>query len=268
MGAVKTDYQTTYFRPTQKLGIKDKTLGDRIVGYYEFGKALEAFTELLRTATADEIKVFNEIIAARPEFRIFSNLARGFENPNSTLKLEPMKPNDDFSRSGLFWLTALARVEFATTRSVFHGAESPFLEVAPTHPDEQVIYFRMLLDSFKSHYYDTMDSAQIKIVTASSRVGASQKVLAYIRRLALMADMYAALIPAAQDQFTPDQVAEFKSMGKKFHQKFNELTRNVGMSLTQKNGAAIGAETRSQITTYYESCDLKCRRLAQQVGGF
>ena len=60
MGAVKTTSTTTYFRPIQKLGPKDKTLGDRIVGYYEFGKALEAFTALILNSTKEEIEVYKE----------------------------------------------------------------------------------------------------------------------------------------------------------------------------------------------------------------
>ncbi len=256
-----------YFRPVQKLGFKDKTLGDRIVGYYEFGKSLEALSELIKQSSAEEIKVFNEIISARPEFRIYTNLARGFENPNSNLKIEPLKPNDDFSRIGLFWLTSLARIEFATTQSVFHGLEQPFLDVAPENHSEQAFYFQMLLDAFKSHYYDTMDSAQLKIVVASSVQGPSQKVLAYIRRLALMADLYTAMIPAAKTTFNESQLAEFKAMGKKFHQKFQQLTQNVGTNLAE-SGAAIGTTTETKIRTLYQSCDLKCRKLADLVGGF
>ncbi|MEE2640737.1 MAG: hypothetical protein VX768_08935 [Planctomycetota bacterium] len=268
MGTLKTTSQTTYFRPTQKLGSKDKTLGDRIVGYYEFGKSLEALTTLIRNSTSEEIQVFNEVIDARPEFRIYTNLARGFENPGSTLRLEPLHPADDFSRSGLFWLTSLARIEFATTRSIFHDAESPFLEVAPENPSEQVIYFWMLMDSFKSHYYDTMDTQQLKFVIAQSRNGPDQKVLAYIRRLALMADMYAAMIPAASENFTEIQLAQLKSMGRKFHKKFKELTHNVGVNLAARNGAAINSVTDSRTQTFYESCTQKCARLAKQVGVF
>ena len=268
MGAVKTDIKTTFFRPVQKIGFKDRTLGQRVVGYYEFAKALEQLADLIDQATDEEIKVFDQVIASRPEFRIYTNLARGIENPNSRLKIEPKDAKDDFSRSGLFWLTGLARIEFATTRSIFHGDKSPFLEYAPTNPDEQLVYFELLLDSFKSHYYDTMDSIQLKKVVAMSRNGASQEVLAYIRRLALMADMYAALIPAARETFDETQLAEFKSMGKKFHQKFQGLTHNVGKNLAQKNDAAINSTTSSYVSTFYESCNKKCQALASAVGGF
>lgn len=250
------------------MGPKDKSLGDRIVGYYEFGKSLEALVALIQNSTKEEIDVYNQIIAARPEFKIFTNLARGIENPNSTLKLEPLAADDDFSRTGLFWLTSLARIEFATTRSLFHGAESPFLEVAPTHESEQIPYFRMLMDAFKSHYYDTMKSDKIKVITASSRFGPSQPVLAYIRRLALMADMYEALIPVAKKTFTEPQYREFKSMGKDFHQKFSELVRHVSANLDNHDGGVTGQTLDSTVKPIYEACDLKCRRLAQQVGGF
>ncbi len=239
-------------------------MGNRIVGYYEYAKALEAFSELIKISTDQEIKVYNQILSSRSEFDIFTNLARGLEPQNSTLKFEAEKLNDDFRRTGLSWLMSLARVEFATTRSVFQPDSNPFLEVAPEN-EESLIYFKILLDSFKSHFYDTINSNELELAIKSSRVGPSQTVFAYTRRLSLMADMYLALMNVERDHFTPEQYAEFTGMGKKIHQSLTVITLNVSANM-QKSGTEKGALTSTNTQAVYRSCTAKCKEIAKLSG--
>lgn len=218
--------------------------------------------DLIQISTPEEIKVYDEIIAARPEYDIFINLSRGLEPPNSSLVFTPEKLKDDFKRSGLFWLTALGRIEFATTQAIFNSEDNAFLKYAPAG-DESLAYFKVLMDSFKSHYYDTIDTPQLKLAITSSNIGPDQRVLAYVRRLSLMADMYIALMPVARNQFTPEQLAELKQMGKQVHRNLYGLTNNVNQALQSKNGETIGSTTDTSISPVYRKCEHQCRRLAQ-----
>jgi len=57
----------------------DPYLINRLVGFLEYSKALEAFDQLAALATSEEMSAIDDIIKSEPEFTVYTNLSRRAE---------------------------------------------------------------------------------------------------------------------------------------------------------------------------------------------
>lgn len=121
----------------------------RIVGYYEYGMALENLERLVLQCSTDELAAIDEIIDDREEFTLY---------PASLTKEEnQVAANFELVSSGgersLAWTMALARVEFGAIVAGFTSHANPmgFLESANYGRSETN---RLLYESALAHYND------------------------------------------------------------------------------------------------------------------
>lgn len=166
----------------------------RIVGYLEYGRALALLDSLVQRASPEELRVIDEVIASRPEYTVYVNLSRKWENQPSSLS-EVAAPGDSFARQGLPWIMALARVEVGALAAGFTDRGQPFAIFPPT-AYESAAFRSMMLDSLRSHYHAlrqdpvaqeyfshrldrTRDIRQIKAGVNE------QQAIAYARRVAI-----------------------------------------------------------------------------------
>ena len=140
---------------------QDPRLIYRIVGLTEYSQAVQLLDQFVAEASIGEFEVAEEIIRSQDAFRIDTNLSRKIEGP-STLSEQSPNPRDDFSRHGLEWMLALARVELGAMLAGFTSHAEPFLSLAPTtYKQERVktvpfgtaAYGELLMDGLRAHYW-------------------------------------------------------------------------------------------------------------------
>jgi hypothetical protein len=158
----------------------DPYLINRLVGFLEYSKALEAFDQLAALASYDEMNAIDEIIKSEPEFTVFTNLSRRLEQGRSSLAEKPNGPNDDFSRKGFRWVTALARVEVGAMLAGFTDHPNPFAAVVGKGYD--IAEFKeMLIDGAKLHFWALANDPDFAELTKAFKPDGN--TLTYVRRL-------------------------------------------------------------------------------------
>jgi hypothetical protein len=158
----------------------DPYLINRLVGFLEYSKALESFDELASLAGYDEMTAIDEIIKSEPEFTVYTNLSRRLEKGRSSLAENPNGPNDDFSRKGFRWVTALARVEVGAMLAGFTDHPNPFAAVAGKGYD-LVEFKEMLIDGAKLHFWALINDPQFAEVAKTFKP--TGQTLTFVRRL-------------------------------------------------------------------------------------
>jgi hypothetical protein len=168
----------------------DPYLINRLVGFLEYSKALEAFDQLAALASYEEMNAIDEIIKSEPEFTVFTNLSRRIEQGRSSLAEKPNGPSDDFSRKGFRWVTALARVEVGAMLAGFTDHPNPFAAVAGKGYD--IVEFKeMLMDGAKIHFWALANDPDFAEATKTFKPNG--QTLTFVRRLNLAtAFVYAA----------------------------------------------------------------------------
>jgi hypothetical protein len=126
------------------------------------------------------MNAIDEIIKSEPEFTVFTNLSRRLEQGRSSLAEKPNGPNDDFSRKGFRWVTALARVEVGAMLAGFTDHPNPFAAVVGKGYD--IAEFKeMLLDGAKLHFWALANDPDFVEITKAFKPDG--QTLTYVRRL-------------------------------------------------------------------------------------
>jgi len=120
-----TSVQSTRVSPMQRANLY------RLVGFIEYGKALELLDEFVREASSKEFDIADQVVRDHDEFLIYTNLSRKIEQPSSLTERDPA---DEFAHLGLIWVLALARVELGTMLAGFADIEHPFQSTPPKLP--------------------------------------------------------------------------------------------------------------------------------------
>lgn len=235
------------------MGIVSDDIGtaNRIVGFYEYSKALEHLDDFIASATDVELEAADRIVKERDQFAVFVNLSRLLQHKPTRLAETTQVPNDDFLRRGLGWVTAVARVEVQAVMASFTAHREPFSVVEPTEFDGDE-YNEVLVDGMRTHFWafqlDPLWKKELAAKVPSSRT------LAYLRRLAMLNGFTRTVVRRMGNEFNPAQA--------------NELTRwqldiqNAGRNLREKVQLAIRG---SQLQNAHASA--KYRNLLQQCQG-
>lgn len=177
----------------------------RLVGFLEYGQSLSKLDDLVNAASKEELEAFDALVAARPEFAVYTNLSRRLEKGQSTLR-EPANEEGKFERRGLRWVTALARIEFGAMLAAFTSVPNPFENIANVNFD-QAEYRNLLLDGARVHYWALYNDPALRNVLQNAPLGS--QMLSYSRRLKLARALLSTA--ARQEQYTPMQQQELKT---------------------------------------------------------
>lgn len=180
----------------------------RIVGFLEYSMALRYLDQLALTVSEEESSAIDEIIKSEPEFKVYTNLSRRLQLAPSSLAEQPQREQDDFSRHGFKWITALARVEVGGMLASFTSHPAPFAAVAGKGYDA-LEYMELLVDGARTHYWALANDAQFKSVVRKFTPTAQS--LTYLRRLNLANAFIKAAVGIAPQKFNPTQLAEFQT---------------------------------------------------------
>lgn len=173
--------------------------------------ALRYFDELLRRLTQDELQAVDEIIAANDSFTVFDNLSRLARPMPSSLASKQISASDDFSRRGLAWVMALARIELGAIFATFTEHPYPFTVVKPSG-FEMDAYQALLLDGVRTHYWALARDPALRKVSRTSPE--NPVVLSYSRRLKLVRRMLKATAKVGMGELNVLQYRELASWNK------------------------------------------------------
>ncbi len=130
--------------------------------------------------TDEEFEAIDQIVRSESEFKIYTNLARKIQPPNTTLIEPPASQDDDYSRHSFRWTTALARVELAAIIAGFTQHSAPFRFVAGTGYDIDE-YRELIQDGARSHYWGL--NSDPTFTKLRHRFRATPLTLTYLRRM-------------------------------------------------------------------------------------
>lgn len=179
--------------------------------------ALKYFDELLRKLTDEERLAVSEFVAETPSYTVYTNLSRRTEtrvNPLSERGLpqsSSAEMTETYARSGLDWVMALARVEYASILAAFTTTPNPYVTVRPSK-FEMSAYKELLTDGARMHYFSLYRDPVLKKVKRSSPE--NPVVLSYSRRLGLARKMLTAVAKAGIGEMNPYQYRELASWKK------------------------------------------------------
>jgi len=229
-----------------------------LVGFAEYGNALSAFTKLLKSSTEDELAAMDEIVARRPEFTIYTDLASQVQSGPSTLGRYADSESD--GKRGFAWVIALARVEFGAMMAGFTDVPSPFT-VFPVHEYDAMAYRQMLLDGATNHYWALVNDPALKRVTSTSP--ANPIVLAYSRRLVMARAMLSATMRLSQQQLSNIQMRELSS----WKESLDELQAGfvVKIQLYVQSFRQTSTKRSMEEHEYRKACDAMLRAEAREL---
>ncbi|HUG89859.1 MAG TPA: hypothetical protein VML55_03435, partial [Planctomycetaceae bacterium] len=147
MGTVRS--RTQEFQYSAWVPPQDPRLIFRLVGFIEYGAAVELLERFVSTASREELELADELVRERPEFAVYTNLSRHIEGA-TFLREQPRHARDDFCRRGLDWVLGLARVEVGALLAGFTSHPRPFGAVAPQTYGVEA-YRELLVDGLRTH---------------------------------------------------------------------------------------------------------------------
>ncbi|MEX2118907.1 MAG: hypothetical protein WD847_04790 [Pirellulales bacterium] len=169
--------------------------------------ALSQLDRLLDAISPEELRVVEEIIAARPELAVETNVARNLQRKPSLLSEQGSHAGDDFVRRGLAWVMALARVELGAMAAGFTDEEDPFSLARPSNY-ELPAYIEVLSDGMRSHYWSL---AADRVAKNPRQAGLSDsQAVAYVRRVHVALSFLRAFRDRARPHLAPAQITELR----------------------------------------------------------
>jgi hypothetical protein len=263
---VQTDtYTTSYTRAY--LPPSDPNRIYRVVGFYEYSKALQNLDELASLANYEEMAVIDEIVKSEPEFTIYTNLSRRLELGRSSLVEQVLVEKapggkDDGARKGFKWVTALARVEVGAALAGFSTHPLPFAAVAGKGYDKAE-YKEMILDGAKMHFWSlTNDPGFLAIMR---RFTPDSKTLTYLRRLNVASAFVYALAASSADEFNPAQKQEVGVYAAKLEKSRRDIRSQIEYFLSQEFASTkkTGSSTKSSLV---QACfDGVCQQIGPAI---
>lgn len=166
----------------------------------------------------------DQIIQSEPEFTIFTNLARRVEQGRSSLTEQPRAHDDDFSRQGFRWVTALARVELGAMLAGFSEHPTPFAAVAGTGYD-LAEFKELLIDGAKLHYWALTNDEDFSRLMKNFKPSA--EMLTYVRRL----NVATAFVDAARGLTSLDLSAVQQEEVKTYRKQLDEARAGLKLSI-------------------------------------
>lgn len=237
--APKRFQPTAYYRQVQD----NQQDAVRLVGFVEYGKALQDFQRLLQTTPVDELQVMDSLLRDDAQYAVTVNLARRMPQAQRSAFLVG---GDADVRRGLPWIIALARLEYGAILAGFSPESVPFPVPAGDALDGQA-FDALLLESALMHAWALeIDPVTRSLATRPTTPRGSRappplvqhQILAYERRLSLAWKILQAVEARMGTQMSPKQRSEFL-----------ELSEGVGLrrAFVRNNLLKLGTGIRNEV---------------------
>lgn len=166
----------------------DSTIPYRLVGSYEYLKAIQNINRLTAISSKSEIKVYDALIASQNEFSFYSGIATdyGLVSVDSLPDNERELIESTYKRQSLAWLLALARVEIGATISMYGFSNDPFGQVGMSNFGIRE-YTEILLDDLTTHLKAVKNDQGFQEAVYVRKPNSD--TMAYLRRARLINDL-------------------------------------------------------------------------------
>lgn len=225
------------------------------MGFLEYGSALRAFDELLRTASPEELKAIDSFVASRPEFTVYTNISRRIRTAPTSLLEKPDSQTGSFERRGFAWVVALARTELGAMLATFARFPSPFEVVRPSK-FEMAAYKELLLDGSQTHYLALANDPEARKV---ARQIPDSRMLAYLRRLTMARHFLFAAVRSRTGELTPLQTAEVFSQKRDLEKAIGGYAASITDFVSALNYQQQSSKTSSTTKAMVNACDIQLR---------
>lgn len=226
----------------------------QLVGFYEYGNALNHFHQLLVSSTSEELEAMDNIVRRHPEFTVYTNLSEKVQTGPSSLSTVKQYRNEAEKLEGFRGVIALARVEFGSILAGFTDAAQPYLSM-PAHEFDAEAYQELLLDGARTHYWSLLNDPRLEKVIDTTPE--NPIVLAYTRRLVIARSMLAAATRFGRLKYNNIQMRELSSWRDSLDEVQDALVSNIQVFLTDIEQTT---RSRSKTTTKYTDA---CYRMLQ-----
>jgi hypothetical protein len=217
---------------------------------------------LVQSSTPEELKVIDSIVRDYDEFSVFTNLSRKFAQGPSTLAETPRDAEtpDDFKRSGLAWVMALARAELGAMYAGFTGQDDPFLVIGRPSPGELPAFKELLWDGARTHYWALGADPESK--RASRAPATTPRYMAQGRRIVVAMAFMEAATSITLQELSPDQLKEAKG----WHQELDELAGVYALKLADALSQKVATSTHNEGYTTLWSCPRLVKIATRKLG--
>ncbi|MBW3541021.1 MAG: hypothetical protein KY476_12180 [Planctomycetes bacterium] len=234
---------------------QDPRLIERIVGFLEYGMALKNLTEFVNAADERELAIADGLVRQRPQFRIDTNLSRHLQGASSLNAVG--RDRVAFSKHGLDWVLALARVEFGAILAAYSSHSQPFQATLPTQFETEA-YREILTDGLRTHYWALKFDPAIRNYP---RTGVPEShIITYGRRAGMIRQFLQAAHAFSLTLWSPQQLAELNA----WDSEFRRLQLVLLYCLSQKIGAEGSANM--EYAQQLNACGGLLRAAQQELG--
>ncbi|MGI9518051.1 MAG: hypothetical protein ACR2NP_13440 [Pirellulaceae bacterium] len=205
--------QTTRNSVTRQLSLTEADIRAawRVVGFLEYGNALDHLDSLISMADKDDLEAIEAIIGQRPEFAVYTTMPEQFPMDAESSRFDgdtgQNTLNSAGKRTGLAWVLALARVEFGAIIAGFTEHPDPYMFVTPEALDYRQS-LHLLLEGVNGHYTNMQNAEQFGEFTKNS--GNIKSALAFSRRVRIVRSMLSPLMKPGRSAWRTDQADELQ----------------------------------------------------------
>lgn len=219
----------------------------RIVGSHEYLSALNSLIPLTNDSTAEELEVYDRIVAEQDEFSFFSGVILAAANDTS-YKNGPRQfaSADRFKRRGLAWLMALSRVELGATMAMYGRIPNTFDFLAPEGYGRDE-YFELLTNDLAVHV-NALKTDPLLLQKSDRKAGANSETIAYLRRLKIVNDMLLATRTAENGKYLESAnqyLGAVNSFAKRLERNARIATKDSVETSTSIENSSKSAESSS-----------------------
>lgn len=247
--ATKTTTTTTV---RKKLAVQfakdDDSFPYRLVGSYEYGKALELLGELAEDSTAEQIKVYDKLIAQNPEFAFYSGIASNLglqPNLSAMSSGELTDLDNNFRRSSLAWMMALARVELGATVAMFGDQDDPFGVPIAIGGGQfgAVEYLQILVDDLAAHLKAAAEDGNYH-KALNPKLKVDNNSLAFLRRTQLIDALLTKVMSSGQSEI----MSEARPYAKRAEDYVETMIAKIGYATStySQTSSSTGSSTSTE----------------------
>lgn len=226
----------------------------RLVGFHEYGQAIDMLDELVRISTSEEVAVYDKLFRLRPEFTIYTNLSSLIdEQPNSFSIVSASGSQND--RHGIAWVMALARLELFAMVSVY-GNEHQLTAMRPPSTLEQDAFRDLLIDGMRMHIGALIGDERYTRVRDRNP---DSEMIAYVRRMTLVARIVQTVASLYSEDLTARQRDQLSVWNHDIEEQRNGLLEKIYDYL---------ARTKKRVVTdsEFQSCMQDCAIQLKSIG--
>lgn len=225
----------------------------RLVGFHEYGHALDHLDRLVSMCEEEDIVAIDKILDDHHEFDLFVKLPDGFR-PGTSDGSEELR---DHRRRGLAWVIALARVEFGAMVAGFTTHPNPYQLVQPSSL-EYAETLQLLLEGVEGHFRALNDAgttdAQTKKLYGDNQI---KSTLAKARRVRIARVMLQALEKVDLANYSERQTIELTAVQRELNRQQKDLRDMITIWLAERKSRQKTVSSSSFENKFVNACGIQ-----------